>query len=101
MSAHTTSGTATSSGNTYASRVYAIRLFGDPNPGTGGHTIDFVADKVDTIFDNLVPDGDAGTGATGSWVYFNLQSPSAGIPVKEFSINVTGTVTWELMFEPA
>lgn len=101
MSAHTTSGTASSQGNTYASKVYAIRLFGDGTPGTQSHYIDFVADKVDTIFSKLTPDGDSGTGATGSWVYFNLQSPQSGIPIKEFSITVGGTVTWELLFEPS
>jgi hypothetical protein len=92
------SGIASSSGNNWASGLVAVRVHCDDTPGTVTNNISVTLDNTDQIIQQLNGTIDTGQGAGGGsgWVY--LTSDGSPLPVKEFSITVTGTLTWELCY---
>ena len=87
-----TSGTASSSGNNWASALVCFRVHGADG---GGNNISITLDNVDNVVQNAMPTLDTANGAGGSgWTFFTMDG--SPLPTKEFSITVTGTVVWEL-----
>lgn len=103
MSVHYKSYTSSATSETIASRLYGIVIGGDNNPSANTNNISITVNGVDKLAVELPPTWDsaaAGSGAPFTY-WFNLANPSAGVPVSNFDVTVSGNVTGTLLFEPA
>jgi|TARA_R110002012_G_C11662805_1_gene612393 hypothetical protein len=103
MSVHYKSYTASATSETIARSLIGVAIGGDNTPGATTNSVDLTINGVDKLAVKLPATWDSAAAGSGSpfvW-YFNLASPSSGIPVQNFDLTINGTATATLLFEPA
>jgi hypothetical protein len=103
MSVHYKTITADLSNATFMSRIYAVALTGDSDPGTNGVNLKLTINGSDVLMDGVPPTWDSAAAGSGgvNWYYTNLASPSAGIPVSQADFDLTGACSVVIAYEPA
>ena len=103
MSVHYKTITSDLSNATFMSRIYAVAVTGDSDPGTNGVNLKLTINGSDVLMDGVPGTWDVGTAGSGAvnWYYTNLASPSAGIPVSQADFDLTGACSVVIAYEPA